>query len=95
MELVGTVLPDHGAFPEWIAASQRDTIRGGLLHTPEDPVDLAEKIAHVLRHPDQGRAMAEAGQRAVREYFSSEQMAKRTVNVYQPVWNAPPIESGR
>jgi glycosyltransferase involved in cell wall biosynthesis len=79
---VPVVLPDHGAFPEWIAASQQGTTSGGLLHTPEDPLDLAEKIASLLRHPEQRRARAEAGQKAVQTYFSSAEMAKRTLNVY-------------
>jgi glycosyltransferase involved in cell wall biosynthesis len=85
------VLPHHGAFPEWIATSQQGSIRGGLLHTPEDPSDLAEKIAHLLRHPDQRCAIAEAGQQAVRSYFSSQAMAQRTQQVYQTVLGASPV----
>ena len=40
---VPVVQPNHGAFPELVTATG-----GGLLHEPENPLDLAEKLALLL-----------------------------------------------
>lgn len=77
---VPVVLPQHGAFPEWVAETG-----GGLLHCPEDPADLAEKLAHLLRNPAQRLALAAHGRQVVFERFSAERMARDTAAVYQEV----------
>ena len=40
---VPVVQPDHGAFPEVLAE-----VGGGLLHRPEDPQHLAERLHELL-----------------------------------------------
>lgn len=75
---VPVVQPDHGAYPEWVNATQ-----GGLLHRPHDSADLAEKLAILLRDSDLRKRMGEQAQRAAWEKFSSERMATATLEVFQ------------
>jgi glycosyltransferase involved in cell wall biosynthesis len=75
---VPVVQPDHGAYPEWIKATQ-----GGLLHRPQDSLDLAQKLSFLLRNEDLRRQMSEHGRQAAREKFSSERMAAATLEVFQ------------
>jgi glycosyltransferase involved in cell wall biosynthesis len=77
---VPVVQPNHGAFPELVQATG-----GGLLHEPENPADLADKLAILLRDPQQRHALAEQGQKAVFEHFSAERMAQETMDVYRKV----------
>lgn len=77
---VSVVQPDHGAFPELLAATG-----GGLLHKPEDPVDLAEKLATVLHDIELRQEFKQRGQTAVHTAFSAERMATETIQVYQQV----------
>ncbi len=75
---VPVVQPDHGAYPEWINATQ-----GGLLHRPDDSVDLAEKLATLLRDADLRKHLGQQGRRGIFEKFSSERMASATLDVLQ------------
>lgn len=75
---VPVVQPDHGAYPEWVNATQ-----GGLLHRPHDSADLAEKLAILLRDSDLRKRMGEQAQRAAWEKFSSERMATATLEAFQ------------
>lgn len=75
---VPVVQPDHGAFPELIAATG-----GGLLHIPEDALDLAGKLAQVLRDSELRQNLAQCGYQAVRQNFSAERMARDTIRVYE------------
>jgi glycosyltransferase involved in cell wall biosynthesis len=75
---VPVVEPDHGAYPEWIDATQ-----GGLLHHPNDSIDLAEKLAMLLRDEDLRRRLGQQGRQAIFEKFSSEQMASATLDVFR------------
>lgn len=77
---VPVVQPNHGAFPELVQATG-----GGLLHEPENPTDLATKLASLLHDPQQRSDLGRSGQRAVFEHFSAERMAQETVAVYQKV----------
>lgn len=70
------VQPDHGAYPEWINATQ-----GGLLHRPHDSADLAEKLAALLRDADLRKRLGTQGRRGIFEKFSSERMAESTLEV--------------
>ena len=72
--------PDHGAFPELLAATG-----GGLLHKPEDPMDLSEKLAVLLRDANLRQGLGQRGHTAVHAAFSAERMAVETVKVYQQV----------
>jgi glycosyltransferase involved in cell wall biosynthesis len=73
---VPVVQPDHGAYPEWVHATQ-----GGLLHRPNDSADLAEKIATLLRDADLRRQLGQQGRERIFEKFSSERMASGTLEV--------------
>ncbi|MCC6568860.1 MAG: glycosyltransferase family 4 protein [Anaerolineales bacterium] len=73
---VPVVQPDHGAYPEWVNATQ-----GGLLHRPHDSADLAEKLAVLLRDAELRQRMGRQGRAGVFEKFSSEKMASATVDV--------------
>jgi glycosyltransferase involved in cell wall biosynthesis len=77
---VSVVQPDHGAFPELLAATG-----GGLLHKPEDPIDLSKKLALLLQDAELRQEMRQRGQTAVHTHFSAERMAMETVQVYQQV----------
>lgn len=71
---VPVVQPDHGAYPEWVNATQ-----GGLLHRPHDSADLAEKLATLLRDADLRKRLGQQGRQGVFEKFSSERMAQSTL----------------
>jgi glycosyltransferase involved in cell wall biosynthesis len=75
---VPVVQPEHGAYPEWIHATQ-----GGLLHRPNDSVDLAEKLAILLRDADLRRQLGKQGRQNIFEKFSSERMACATLDVFR------------
>jgi len=77
---VPVVQPDHGAFPEVLAETQ-----GGLLHRPEDPQHLAERLHELLTNPDQRRQLAARGQQHVAANRGAQQMAERTVEVLAAV----------
>jgi glycosyltransferase involved in cell wall biosynthesis len=69
---VPVVQPRHAAFPELIAATG-----GGLLCAPGDEQALADAIESLLLDPPRARSLGEAGQKAVREQFSIETMARQ------------------
>ena len=73
---VPVVQPDHGAYPAWVQATQ-----GGLLHRPNDPVDLAEKLAILLRDANLRKKLGGQGRQNIFEKFSSERMACATLDV--------------
>jgi glycosyltransferase involved in cell wall biosynthesis len=75
---VPVILPSHGSFPELIAATG-----GGRLCRPNDPADLAEKLAELLDSPADRQALGERGQNAVREHFHAPGMAGKTLRLYQ------------
>lgn len=82
---VPVVQPDHGAYPEWIGATQ-----GGLLHRPNDSADLAEKLAALLRDADLRRQLGQQGRQVIFEKFSSERMAASTLDVLRKLANKSP-----
>jgi glycosyltransferase involved in cell wall biosynthesis len=69
---VPVVQPRHAAFPELIAATG-----GGLLCAPGDEPALADAIESLLLDPACARSLGEAGQKAVREKFGIESMARQ------------------
>jgi glycosyltransferase involved in cell wall biosynthesis len=77
---VPVVQPDHGAFPEVLAETQ-----GGLLHRPEDPQHLAERLHELLTNADQRRDLATRGQHHVIQNRNARQMAQRTAEVLRSV----------
>jgi glycosyltransferase involved in cell wall biosynthesis len=74
---VPAVLPDHGTFPELAAATG-----GALLHRPLDAHDLAEKLAELLRNPDQAESLGRAAQAVVRARYDARSMATQTLALY-------------
>ena len=76
---VPVVQPEHGAFPELLAATA-----GGLLVPPRDPVALA---AALLEFSDGERRLnyARRGWDAVREHHSAEAAAIRTLEVLKAI----------
>jgi glycosyltransferase involved in cell wall biosynthesis len=63
----------------------RETVREGETGwlVPLHDVDaLAERISWCLEHPDEARAVAQEGQRRVREQFSVERMVEETLALY-------------
>ena len=75
---VPVVQPDHGAYPEWICATV-----GGLLHSPNDSVDLAEKLAMLLRDASLRQRLGQQGRQNIFGKFSSECMASSTLDVFR------------
>jgi glycosyltransferase involved in cell wall biosynthesis len=73
---VPVVEPDHGAFPEVLAEAQ-----GGLLHRPEDPKHLAERLHQILSDAPLRQRLATAGRHHVHTVRNSREMAVRVVEV--------------
>lgn len=85
---VPVVQPDHGAYPEWINATG-----GGLLHRPNDSVDLAEKLAILLRDATLRKKLGEQGRQGIFEKFSSERMAASTLAVMRTLKHKLPLDA--
>ncbi len=71
---VPVVQPRHGSFPELLAATG-----GGLLTTPGDAADLAQKLQALLADADHRRRLGEAGRAGVHAHFTADRMAAATV----------------
>jgi glycosyltransferase involved in cell wall biosynthesis len=77
---VPVVQPNHGAFPEVLAETQ-----GGLLHRPEDPQHLAERLHELLTDPSLRRQIAVHGQQHVIANRGARHMAERTAEMLAAV----------
>ncbi len=75
---VPVVQPDHGAFPELLAATG-----GGWLTTPGDPSALAETLSEALVDRERSSQIGAAGQMAVRERFNADVMGRKMLEVYE------------
>jgi glycosyltransferase involved in cell wall biosynthesis len=75
---VPVVLPAHGTFPELV----EDT-GGGLLHEPENPQALAAALRELILDPARAEAHGRQAQQAIRERYSDELMARRTLDLYR------------
>ncbi len=73
---VPVVQPDHGAFPEVL-----EELGGGLLHRPEDPQHLAERLRELLLDAPRLEALGQAGRQAVLASRNHRLMAERTAAV--------------
>ncbi len=73
---VPVVQPNHGSFPELIAATG-----GGLLVAPNDPADLARGLHRLLIDAAQRLELGRKGREAVHAHFSAGGEARRTVDV--------------
>jgi glycosyltransferase involved in cell wall biosynthesis len=74
---VPVVLPDHGSFPEMVA----DT-GGGLLHRAHDTMDLADKLAALLRDPNRAADFGRSGQSVIHDRYHAPAMARKTLDLY-------------
>lgn len=79
---VPAVLPDHGAFPEYVEATG-----GGLLHRPADPADLAKQLQQLLSDRSHAEGLGAAARTAIHDRFHSQAMAESTLAVYRDVLN--------
>jgi len=77
---VPVVQPAHGAFPEMLSDTQ-----GGLLFTPHDAGDLAEKLARLLTDHTLRQDLGRAGHFAINDRYHHRAMAARTLALYQHV----------
>ena len=71
---VPVVQPQVAAFPEVL-----EVTGGGITCAANDSQALAEKLEELLLDPQRAQALGEAGQRAVFEKFSAEEMARATI----------------
>ncbi|MEQ8786004.1 MAG: glycosyltransferase family 4 protein [Pirellulaceae bacterium] len=74
---VPVVEPEHGAFPEMLAATS-----GGRLVRPEDPAHLAETLHELLAGRDICRELGQRGCAIVRQQFNATSMARQTLQMY-------------
>jgi glycosyltransferase involved in cell wall biosynthesis len=86
---VPVVLPAHGTFPELIADAQ-----GGLLHQPDDPVDLAANLKRLLLNPVEAAELGQRGHAAVLDRYHAGLMAERTLAVYEQLVARPAAAHG-
>ncbi|MCI0358851.1 MAG: glycosyltransferase family 4 protein [Planctomycetaceae bacterium] len=70
---VPVVQPEHGAFPEVLAE-----LGGGVLHRPEDPQHLAERLREVLLDVGTREKLGQTGRTAVLTGRNQRLMAERT-----------------
>jgi glycosyltransferase involved in cell wall biosynthesis len=75
---VPVVMPEHGSFPETISQ-----LGGGLLHRPEDPQHLAERLQELLSNANLRQQFAATGQTAVYAQRDIKHAAEATVKVYR------------
>lgn len=75
---VPVVQPEHGSFPELIAATG-----GGLLYTPRSPDELADALSRLAADPTLRRRLGEQGRAAVHERFTATRMAKEAWRLYE------------
>jgi glycosyltransferase involved in cell wall biosynthesis len=79
---IPVVAPDTGAAPEIINRPGR---RCGLLYRTHDTGDMADKIAHLIRCPEEARVLGQEGVAAVAEQFNAKRMARDILNVFEEV----------
>ena len=75
------VASDVGAVPEVIQDGQT-----GLLVPARNPQALAEKMAFLLSHPEQGKRMGQAGRKVIELSYSLEKMIDQTEQLYNRLW---------
>lgn len=75
---VPVLLPNHGAFPEWI-----EQTGGGRLIDSESAESLAEAMTDLAHDAETRCAMGRHGQKAIQEDYHHEAMADEMVEVYE------------
>ncbi len=75
---VPVVVPRHGAFTELVEATG-----GGVLCEPDDVGSLARALEKLLADPQGAREMGMRGREVIRERFTVEHTAQKTVRVFE------------
>lgn len=75
---VPVVATKVGGVPEIVKSGET-----GLLVSPKDPLGLGEAIAYMHSNRDRAIAMAQAGERRVREMFEIGYLARKQVELYE------------
>jgi colanic acid/amylovoran biosynthesis glycosyltransferase len=57
----------------------------GFLVPPKDPSTLAEKIIHLLEHPDLRKKMGEAGRTFIQDRFTMDSLAEKWEHLYHAI----------
>jgi len=81
---VPVVQPNHGAFPELIAATG-----GGVLARSESGADVAEALYDVWRHPERAAELGRQGAAGVRARYTVGHMAEGVIAAYADFLPAP------
>ena len=55
----------------------------GILVEPDDPAALADALDSLAADPERRRRLGDAGRERVREHFSADGMARRTLALYE------------
>ncbi|MBZ0115299.1 MAG: glycosyltransferase family 4 protein [Thermoanaerobaculia bacterium] len=74
---IPTILPDHGSFPEMVAATS-----GGMLFEALSAGSLATTLRDLADNPQRRNELAMAGHTAVHRDFDDERMAQATLDLY-------------
>ena len=77
---VPVVEPNHGAFPELIAACG-----GGVLYAPEESNGLEDALMDLLQAPERARALGSKGREQALEKYSIGRMADDVVDLFRKV----------
>ncbi len=75
---VPVVQPRRGAYPEII-----EKTGGGLLVDPDNPASIVEGILSVAQDPALAEKLSSKGRQGIREHYSAELMAERTIEIYE------------
>lgn len=75
---VPVVQPDHGSFPEIVAATG-----GGILVRPEDPEALAAGLRRLMEDDEHRRRLGRRGRDVVHASYSDARMAEETVAAFE------------
>ncbi len=75
---VPVVQPRRGAYPEII-----EKTGGGLLVDPDNPDSIVAGILSIAQDPDLAEELSKNGRQGIREHYSAEQMAERTLAIYE------------
>lgn len=81
---VPVVQPAHGAFPEVL-----NELGGGLLHHPEDPHHLAQRLHELLTNPALRQELSERGRAAVLNKRSNRVAAEALLNIIEVIAPSP------
>lgn len=86
-EYMATALPVITAdFPHCLSVIQQAKCGFGI--NSEDENALVEKILWLLNHPNEARAMGEAGKKSVGKYYNWRSEEKKLLDFYQSILNA-------